>query len=324
MRRARTMWVKVFIVMLVAAFVAAGIYMPRPAVAAAGASTNPQTGGLGFNMYGRPAPNFDLNLSRAAANLRAATADQLTAVETLKANTNATNLTVRWNTFGGSPDVIRDFASAPFAGTPEEAGRAFLASNAAAFGISNVSDLKLVRNTDALGGHLLRFQQTYNGLDVKDGGVGLVLNARNQVVMASGPYFRDVQVNTQPTLTAEQAKAAAAADLARFHVAMPESITSLLRPALAGLAKQVAVLEQYQPTLGVYPTVDGYKLVWKVAKFSENPFGLYLVSIDAHTGETVARKDFVNFQQAPETPLPFTADIYPKYPTITPELKDQS
>ncbi|MDQ1610466.1 MAG: hypothetical protein QOG00_397, partial [Pyrinomonadaceae bacterium] len=325
MRRARTMWVKVFIVMLVAAFVAAGIYMPRPAAAAvAGASTNPQTGGLGFNMYGRPAPNFDLNLSRAAANLRAATADQLAAVETLKANTNAANLSVRWNSFGGSPDVIRDFASAPFAGTPEEAGRAFLASNAAAFGISNVSDLKLVRNTDALGGHLLRFQQTYNGLDVKDGGVGLVLNARNQVVMASGPYFRDVQVNTQPTLNAEQAKAAAAADLARFHVAMPESITSLLRPALAGLAKQVAVLEQYQPTLGVYPTVDGYKLVWKVAKFSENPFGLYLISIDAHTGETVARKDFVNFQQAPETPLPFTADIYPKYPTITPELKDQS
>jgi Zn-dependent metalloprotease len=309
--------------MMVAAFVAAATYVPRPA-AAAGATANPQTGGLGFNMYGRPAPNFDLNLSRAAANLRAATADQLAAVETLKANANAANLTVRWNDFGGSPDVIRDFASAPYSGTPEEAGRAFLAANAVAFGISNVSDLRVVRNTSALGGHLLRFQQTYNGLDVKDGGIGLVLNAGNQVIMASGPHFRDVQVNTQPTLTAEQAKAAAVADLARFHVALPESVMSLLRPALAGLAKQVAVLDQYQPQLGIYPTVDGYKLVWKVARFSENPFGLYLVSIDAHTGETIARKDFVNFQQAPETPLPFTADIYPKYPTITPELKDQS
>jgi hypothetical protein len=323
MLRARTLWVKVLIVMLVAAFVAAAFYVPRPVAAAAG-SANPQTSGLGFNMYGRPAPNFDLNLSRAAADVRAATADQLAAVETLKANADAAHLTVRWNDFGGSPDVIRDFASAPFAGMPEEAGRAFLASNAAAFGISNVSDLKLVRNADALGGRLLRFQQTYNGLDVKDGGIGLVLTADNRVVMASGPHFRDVNVNTQPTLTAEQAKAAAAADLARFHVALPESITSLLRPALAGLAKQVAILDQYQPMLGVYPTADGYKLVWKVAKFSENPFGLYLVSIDAHTGETIARKDFVNFQQAPETPLPFTADIYPKYPTITQELKDQS
>ncbi|HEX8633492.1 MAG TPA: M36 family metallopeptidase [Pyrinomonadaceae bacterium] len=324
MRRARTMWVKVFIVMVVAAFTVTATYVPRQAAAAAGATPAPQTGGLGFNMYGRPAPNFDLNLSRAAANVRSATADQLAAVETLKANANASDLTVRWNDFGGSPDVIRDFASAPFAGTPEEAGRAFLAANAVAFGISNVSDLRVVRNTNALGGHLLRFQQTFNGLDVKDGGIGLVLNANNQVIMASGPYFRDVQVNTQPTLSAAQAKAAAAADLARFHVALPESVMSLLRPALAGLAKQVAVLDQYQPTLGVYPTVDGYKLVWKVARFSENPFGLYLVSIDAHTGETIARKDFVNFQQAPETPLPFTADIYPKYPTITQELKDQS
>jgi hypothetical protein len=325
MRRARTIWVKVLIIMLIAAFVVTATYAPRPAAAAAtGARVVAPTGDLGFNMYGRPAPNFDLNLSRAAANLRTATADQLAAVETLKANANASNLTVRWNDFGGSPDVIRDFASAPYAGTPEEAGRAFLAANAAAFGISNLSDLRVIRNTNALGGHLLRFQQTYNGLDVRDGGIGLVLNARNQVIMASGPYFRDVQVNTQPTLSVEQAKAAAAADLARFHVALPDSITSLLRPALDGLAKQVAVLDQFQPQLGVYPTVDGYKLVWKVAKFSENPFGLYLVSIDAHTGETVARKDFVNFQQAPESVLPFTADIYPKYPTITQELKDHS
>ncbi len=323
MRRARTILVKVSVFMLVAAFVVTATYLPRP-TAAAGATSAPQTDGLGFNMYGRPAPNFDLNLSRAAAPLRAATADQLAAVETLKANSSATDMTVRWNDFGGSPDVIRDFASAPFSGTPEEAGRAFLAANAAAFGIQNIADLRVIRNTEALGGHLLRFQQTYNGIDVKDGGIGLVLNARNQVIMASGPHFRDVNVNTQPTLSAEQAKTAAAADLARFHFALPENINSLLRPALAGLAKQVAVLEQYQPTLGVYPTADGYKLVWKVAKFSENPFGLYLVSIDAHTGETIARKDFVNFQQAPETPLPFTADIYPKYPTITQELKDHS
>ena len=65
---------------------------------------------------------------------------------------------------------------------------------------------------------------------------------------------------------------------------------------------------------------DGFRLVWNVAKFSTNPFGLYMVSVDAHTGEIVARKDFVNFQTAPGQE---TADIYPKYPTITQELKDQ-
>src|SRR3712207_7154891 len=62
------------------------------------------------------------------------------------------------------------------------------------FGISNVADLRLVSDRAALGGHLLRFQQTYQGLDVQNGGVGLVLDRENRVRMASGPFFRDVSL----------------------------------------------------------------------------------------------------------------------------------
>jgi hypothetical protein len=141
--------------------------------------------------------------------------------------------------------------------------------------------------------------------------------------MASGPLFRDVNVNTTPTLSADDARRAAEADLARFSFALPDYITNLLRPAHDILAKQTAIVGQLQPTLGIYPTADGYKLVWKVARYSTNPFGLYLVTVDAHTGELVARKDFVNHQTNPDTPLPMTADIYPKYPTITDELKNE-
>ena len=227
---------------------------------------------------------------------------------------------VRWNDFGGSPDVVYDFASQPFSGTPEEAGRAFLAQNAAAFGITDVSSLRVFSSRGALGGHLIRFQQTFNGVDVKDGGIGLVMNGNKQVIMASGPYFRDVAVNTQPSLSADQARAAAAADLNQFSVNLPSHITNLLQTGLDNLAQQAAVVDSIQPTLGIYPTADGYRLVWKVAKFSTNPFGLYMVTIDAHTGEVVARKDFVNLQAVPGQE---TADIYPKYPTITQELKDQ-
>lgn len=198
---------------------------------------------------------------------------------------------MRWNDFGGSPDVIMDFASAPASGTPEEAGRAFLAANAAVFGIDNLADLRLLSDKEALGGHLVRFQQTYGGIDVKDGGIGLVLNVNKQVIMASGPFFRDANVNTTPRLSAQQAKQAADADLARYRVALPDNVNNILKPAFDRLAEQAAVIKQYQPTLGIYPTVDGYKLVWKVAQFSTNPFGLYLVTIDAQTGETVARKD---------------------------------
>ena len=230
---------------------------------------------------------------------------------------------VRWNDFGGSPDVIYDFASQAFSGTTEEAGRAFLSQNAALFGISDINNLRVFNERAALGGYMIRFQQTFNNIPVKDGGIGLVMNANKQVIMASGPFFRNITVDTQPTLSAEQARAAADNDLNQFNVQLPSHIANLLQTGLNNLTQQAAIVSSIEPQLGIYPTAEGYRLGWKVAKFSTNPFGLYAVTIDAHTGETLARKDFVKFQQAPQ-PFPFTADVFPKYPTITQELKDQS
>lgn len=272
-------------------------------------------------MYKRTAPNFDLNLTNSLANLRQMTAEQTAALNNLKTAANAPNMTVRWNSFGGSPDTMYDFASEPFTGTPEEAGRAFLNQNAALFGISDLNNVRVFSQKEALGGTLIRFQQTFNGIPVADGGIGLVLNANNQVIMASGPFFRDVNVNTQPSLSADQARQAADADLQKFQANIPDAVMNLLKTGLDHLKEQAAPINNLEPQLGVYPTADGYRLIWKVAKFSTNPFGLYMISVDAHTGEVIARKDFVNYQT--QGALPFTADIYPKYPTITDELKNK-
>lgn len=273
-------------------------------------------------LYKRPVPIYDLNLARHLQNTRQATGAQLAAVQTLKTAANAQNMQVRWNEFGGSPDVLYDFASQSFPGTPEEAGRAFIQQNAAAFGISDMSNLRLFDQKDALGGHLVRFQQTFGGIDVKDGGIGLVLNGSNQVIMASGPFFRDVNVNTAPAISPAQAKTTVDADINRFRSTLFNSVGNIFQPAVNLLNQQFGAVNNEAPRLGIYPTADGYRLVWKVAKFSTNPFGVYLVMVDAHSGEIVARKDFVKFQQAPS--LNMTADIFPKYPTITSELKDQS
>jgi Zn-dependent metalloprotease len=270
----------------------------------------------------RPAPIFDLNKVRGLADVRTATDAQIAALNNLKTSVNAPNMTFRWNNFGGSPDVMYDFASQPFDGTPEEAARSFISQNAGLFGVPNIGELTLFNDAAALGGHLLRFNQTFNGLPVQNGGIGIILNGRNQVIMASGPFFRDVNLNTTPTLDAAQARAAADEDLARYAANIPAAVSNLLQTGLAALTAQAAPIANLEPKLGIYPTSDGYRLVWKVAKFSTNPFGLYVVSIDAHTGETVARRDFVTYQQAPAV-LPFTGDIYPKYPRITQELKDQ-
>jgi|CXWL01.1.fsa_nt_gi hypothetical protein len=273
-------------------------------------------------MYRRPAPTFDLNAARNLSNVRVATSEQLAALASLKSSVNAPNMTMRWNSFGGSPDVMYDFVSQSYSGTPEQAARAFIDQNASIFGVANTSDLKLFSNTPALGGHLVRFNQSFDGIPVQFGGIGVVVNRNNKIIMASGPFFRDISLNTVPTLTAAQARSAADADLAQYAANIPAAVSNLLQTGLGILTEQAAPISNLEPKLGIYPTADGYKLVWKVAKFSTNPFGAYIVSIDAHSGETINRRDFVAYQQAPPV-APFTADIYPKYPRITQELKDQ-
>ncbi|NNE66082.1 MAG: hypothetical protein HKN33_05900 [Pyrinomonadaceae bacterium] len=277
------------------------------------------------NLYRRPAPDYDLNESANLTNFRQPTGAQVTALDTLRTNAGGATLSSRWNAFSGSPEIIYDFAAESLPGSPEDAARSFISQNAALFGVANIDDLEVFSSRSALGGHMIRFQQTFNGIPVKDGGIGIVMNADNRVIMASGPHFRDVNVNTTPSITATQAKQKAETDLNQFHVSLPDAANELLQSGLAILQEQAGHVNELEPKLGIYPTADGYRLVWKIPRFSTNPFGLYLTSIDAHTGELVARKDYVNFQ-LPEVPdtVPFTADIYPKYPTITQELKDQS
>jgi len=311
-------FIKISATVLVLAVVMTGFYLPLDTVASASSNQDSVASLSQFNQ--RSAPNFDLNESLNSAGLRQATSQQLSAFENLKQATNAPNAKVRWNEFGGSPDVIYDFASQPSQLAPEDAARAFLSSNSALFGVSDVSTLRVFTNREALGGHLIRFQQTVNGIDVKDGGIGIVMNADKQVIMASGPHFRDVNVNTTPTLSVEQARSAADADLQQFQFSYPGQAAQLLQTGLGLISEQAAAANNIEPKLGIYPTADGYKLVWKVAKFSTNPFGLYMISVDAHTGAIVARKDFIHFQQAPGQE---TADIFPKYPDITDELKNQ-
>ncbi len=272
-------------------------------------------------LYKRPAPNFDLNASLDLQNVRQATAAQLAALENLKTSVNSPNMTTRWNDFGGSPDVMYDFASQPYSGTPEESARAFVMQNAGIFGVTELNNFRVFSSRNVLGGHLVRFQQTFNGVAVENGGIGIVMNANKQIIMASGPFFRDVTVNTEPSLSAEQARTAANNDLNRFYVGLPAAATNLLQNGLSILSQQLAGVQNIPPTLSIYPTANGYRLAWKVARFSTNPFGLYMVTVDANTGEILGRKDFLAFQT---TPGAETADIYPKYPQIDANLKDNS
>ena len=95
----------IFLVLLLTVFVAsAALLAPRSGVKAAAQASTGSNNSL-FNMYARPAPNYDLNLANALGNTRQATSQQLAALEQLKSAPTARNATLRWNDFGGSVDV---------------------------------------------------------------------------------------------------------------------------------------------------------------------------------------------------------------------------
>jgi hypothetical protein len=269
------------------------------------------------NLYKPSAPNIDVNATAAA--VRHITSAQSTALNQFK-ETYGAQATVRWNPFAGTPDVIKDFHTAPSNDTPENVARNFVALNSTLFGV-DPSALVLVDQKQALGGYLVKFKQRAGGVDVLNAGLGFVMSDRKQIRMVLGSTFRDVTIMASPALTATAATAAAQSALAPHAINRTPQADQLLKPAFDELERQIAPALR-APSLNVFPTANGFKLSWNVLTFSRNPFGVFITQIDAANGQVLARESKIHYQN-PE--LPYTADIYPNHPTManpdTGELK---
>ena len=270
-----------------------------------------------FNQNKRPVPNYDINLTQFVT--RFPNAAQLQALASLKTSLADQSITARWDKATGSVDTIYDFASAPSTLEPEAAARSFIGANGSLFGISDTSTLRLKRNVEAFGGNLLYFEQRYNGLPVANGGIGVVMDGQRRIKMISGPYHSNLSLSINPGLDAAAAVAAAQTELERYRRPWANGVAAVLNPALDLLASQIGVLATPHPELNVFPTPGGARLAYTFLLFSRNPFGMFRYQVDAFTGQVLCRNDQVRYQQQ----LPLTADVYPNYPAITQELKDQ-
>jgi len=304
---------KVFIalVALIALAVVAGASFFNPSTRAAASPADK------LDLNKTPVPDFNVNLGKGIVRLPSAS--QLQALGTLKANLGDSNVTARWDKTTGSVDTIMDFASQPSALEPEAAARDFLQANAGLFGISDMGTLRLKRNTEALGGNLLYFEQTYQGLRVEGRGVGVIMDGEGRVKSVSGPYQKDLNLELNPSLDGATAVAKAQSDLAKFKVEWVQGVADVLNPALDKLASQLGPMAVPHPQLNVFPTADGARLAYKFLVFSRNPFGAFKYQIDAATGEILYREDIVRYQQQ----LQPSADVFPTYPCITKKLQDE-
>jgi hypothetical protein len=264
-----------------------------------------------------PVPDFNVNLGKSI--VRPPAASQLQALSALKANLGDAHVTARWDKTTGSVDTIMDFASQPSSLDPEAAARDFLQANAGLFGITDMASLRLKRNTEALGGNLLYFEQTYQGLRVEGRGVGVIMDGEGRVKSVSGPYQKDLNLQLSPSLDGAAAVAKAQSDLAKFKVQWVEGVADVLNPALDKLASQLGPMAVPHPQLNIFPTADGARLAYKFLVFSRNPFGAFKYQIDAATGEILYREDIVRYQQQ----LQPSADVFPTYPCITKKLQDE-
>ena len=279
----------------------------RPSRGASGAKIDLSKGG---------APNIDVNKTVGA--VRKATSAQVAALNQFKSNYS--NSTVRWNSFAGSPDVMMGFHTGASSDTPENVARTFVAANSTLFG-ADPTTLKLVDQKEAFGGYIVKFQQNVGGANVLNGGLGLVMTANKEIRMVMGSTFRDVNVASAPSLSADAATAAAQAGLAKYAVSRPSGTEQYLTPALDALQAELAPALR-APRLNIFPAADGYKLAWNVITFSRNPFGVYITQVDANSGQILSRENKV-LAQTPA--LHYTADIYPNHPVManpdTGELK---
>src|ERR1043165_2090799 len=253
------------------------------------------------------APNIDVNATAAA--VRKVTPAQVAALNQFKSNYSSA--TVRWNSFAGSPDVMMGFHTGASSDTPENVARTFIAANSTLFG-ADPTALKLADQKEAFGGYIVKFQQNVGGANGLNGGLGFVMTANKEIRMVMGSTFRDVNVASAPSLSADAATAAAQAALAKYAVSRPSGTDQYLTPALDALQAELAPALR-APRLNIFPTADGYKLAWNVITFSRNPFGLYITQVDANTGQVLYRENKVK-SQAPT--LPYTADIYPNHPEM--------
>lgn len=304
----------------VAAALVLGTGIGSPAGNAAAATAKPVTLGELAPVFSPRVPDFDARRTLDAGVAVPPTAAQRDAVAAfLTAHPDAV---ARWHEASGSIDVIYGFAEPASGGSPELAARNFIADHAGLLGVTDIASLVLDRNATqaALGGHLLRFNQTLGGLPVIHAGFGVVVDGAGNVRAVSGPFYGGAAVGTAPSLSAEQAVTAAQNDLAGYAFDLPQLAQDHLNPAYELIEAQLGVLATPHPALKVLPTAGGGRLVWEFFRFSRNPFGMFLYAVDAQSGEVLRRENFVRTQEAP---LPFTADVFPTSPPITDALKER-
>jgi hypothetical protein len=177
--------------------------------------------------------------------------------------------------YGSGVDVAPGFTGAADA---EQVAREVVSANPAVFGV-DPADLRFRSSPTGLGKRAVHFQQTYRGIDVWQGGAHLTFTEGGRLFVMGSTCYPNINVSPVPALTQAAAEQAAAQ-------ALPfQSATDWIEEGTQLLVLPVSLSAS---------DVD-YHLVWRVRVHTEDPYGIWVTHVDAHTGAIIWRYNDVHF-----------------------------
>jgi len=189
---------------------------------------------LNFDLAG--IPTLNQLQDKAFTNLMALSTSQAKAISQFKASNP--NTQVRVNEMTGTVNAMIGMTIKTSGNSVENMARNFIADHQAIFeGLTNDQlQFNANRSKPALGGQVVRFEQVVNGIKVEGNGVGVVIDADNNVRGVMGPYQKAFNLTSQPELTPEAAVLAASQNLLPFQKDIPAAALDVLTPAFETIA----------------------------------------------------------------------------------------
>jgi Zn-dependent metalloprotease len=169
------------------------------------------------------------------------------------------------DTRDGSIQCVSQLAEGPFAGTPEEAARAFLAGHTGWLkDASCLTNLKAVRTAESPMGYHVTFELTYGGVPVYPGNLVVTMDKQNVVRFFFTSLFAvRPMTGVLPSLSSDQAA----------------------KLALSYLKPDVAPRDPAQTKLVIWAgDNESSRLCWRVWQYLEKPMGDWEVLVDAQNG----------------------------------------
>lgn len=144
---------------------------------------------------------------------------------------------------------------------------------------ADLENLRLHNAPRGLGKWAVHFQQTYHGMDVWGARVHLVFTDGGRLFAFGSDYYTDINVNPRPSIPASVAWDIAARDL-------PVSLDARFSEDEADLLILPEPISETQVE---------HRLVWRVRVPTEEPIGIWVTHVDAHSGRIIWRYNDVHF-----------------------------